>query len=126
MEYTSINVYLEEHDSGESISEQVCTELKILPIHNDQRKYLVFTHDEHEELRLVESFISDYKKDLVFKASALVNNELLLKGRFNIEIDYRVVDMNTQKKKNPNKKRYKKELKKCEKRLIRTLNSLTR
>ena len=41
-------------------------------------------------------------------------------------LDYRVVDIDTQKKRNLNKRKHKKELKKCEKRLIRTLNSLTR
>ena len=124
--YTSINVYLEDHDSGDTISDQVCSELQAWPKKKNKRNAVVYTHDENEEIRLVEAFTSDYKKDLVYKVSALVSNQLLLRGRFNIEIEYQVIDMNTQERKNPNKKKYRKRLKKVEKRLMDSLNSLTR
>lgn len=104
--YTSINVYLEEHDSGEMISDQVCSELQALPIKKNKRSAVVYTHDENEEIRLVEAHTSDYKKDPVYKVSALASNKLLLKGIFNIEINYQVMDMNSQEKKNANKRNY--------------------
>ena len=108
------------------MADQVCKELKSIPIKKDERSYIAYTHDEHEEIRLVESFVSNYKDNLVYRVSAIVNNQLLLNGRFNIEIDCQVVNMKNQKKKDPNKKKYRKTLKKVEKRLMQSLNSLTR
>ena len=62
--YTSINIFLDEHDSCESVADQVCKDLKPIPIKKDERSYSVYTHDQHEEIRLVESFVSNYKENL--------------------------------------------------------------
>ena len=48
--YTSINIFLDEHDSCESLADQVIKELKSIPIKKDDRSYIVYTHDEHEEI----------------------------------------------------------------------------
>ena len=106
MQYSSINVYLEEHDSCDSIQKQVITELKILPIRKEKRSYVVYTHDENEEIRLVEAFITNYKKELVYNVSALVDNELILNGDFEVELEYKVYDVTNGKQKNPHKKKH--------------------
>ena len=124
--YTSINVHLDQHENGSSVADQVCDELHRVPIEKNKRKGIIYTHDENEELRLVEAVVSDYKKELSYKVYALVSNELILNGMFETEFNYQVIDMTNGKRMNANKKKYKKELKKVEKQLMKSLNSLVR
>lgn len=126
MHYSSINIHLCDHLNGASVASQVSDELQRVPIEKNIRKGVIYTHDENEELRLVEAIVADYKKELSYKVYSLVSNEMILDGMYETEFHYQVRDMKTGERLNANKKKYKKELKKLEKQLEKSLNSLIR
>ncbi len=127
IEYSSINVFLKNHEDGESVADQVCSELKYLPMKDHKRSYIVYTHDNDGSLVYVESFITDYKNCINYRVSCIVDESMFFEpSDADLEFVYHVIDMKTSKYKKWNKKKHKKFLTKVESLLQKSINSLVR
>lgn len=128
--YVSVSVHYNEHDSVESIEEEVEKKLKMLTPINGKKHFTVVHHDEDDEIFSIEAGFIDYKKKRTYMTGTLIDETHLFGPAVGIDIYYKMINTKKCKEKKLKKKhfsgKYKRIWKELEERMFSQIQTLTR